>query len=170
MNSFKIWYLAHFKGPNYARSFSNTPQNESVILRIGKLMRSSLHSKAELPQVVDPLLKILPIPIFWVWKLTETRLHISAKFSVLISHKRTRREISRNQPHSGKLSSLVGQKCWQTISFVLRSPPRSFLPVRLCNLHLNSLWYNSSIVVYQLIRTHITSFYFLGGGATKTYT
>ena len=59
-------------------------------------------------------------------------------------HKRTRRggpgggsspnfgEIFKNQPHSGNFLPLVGLKCWPTMGFVLGSPPRFFLPVRLC--------------------------------------
>ena len=37
-------------------------------------------------------------------------------------------EILKNQPHSGKFLPLIGQKCWQTMGFVLGSPPRFFFP------------------------------------------
>ena len=57
------------------------------------------------------------------------------------AHKRTRRgsrggsspppnlgEIFKNQPHSGKFLSLVGQKCGQAIGFVSDSPLDFFFP------------------------------------------
>ena len=65
--------------------------------------------------------------------LTKCIFSISLVFiSVRGGETRRNLEKNKNQSHSGKFLSLIGQKCWQTMGFVSHSPPRFFLPVRLC--------------------------------------